>query len=136
MQVSYEDSDRTIQEPYEGMEFKSLEEAKTYYNQYARRTGFSTRKGSHYKSVKDFITSQEFTCSKEGIYKPKSKSYVDDQNTQQVKTPQKQAQSIRTGCMAHIRIRMVEEKRWIVSVFEKEHNHELIPSPSKARFFR
>jgi len=60
---------------------------------------------------------------------------VDDQNAQQVKTNKKQAQSIRTACISHIRIRMVEEKR-IVSIFEKEHNHDLIPSPSKACFFQ
>ncbi|OAY83525.1 Protein FAR1-RELATED SEQUENCE 3, partial [Ananas comosus] len=51
-------------------------------------------------------------------------------------TPKKEMPYRRTGCKAHIRARMVEQGKWVVSKFHNEHNHELIVSPSKSRFGR
>ncbi|XP_020098476.1 protein FAR1-RELATED SEQUENCE 5-like isoform X2 [Ananas comosus] len=51
-------------------------------------------------------------------------------------TPQKEMQYTRTGCKAQMRVKMIEDGRWTITTFHKEHNHTLIVSPSKSRFFR
>ncbi|OAY65561.1 Protein FAR1-RELATED SEQUENCE 5 [Ananas comosus] len=43
-------------------------------------------------------------------------------------------QYTRTGCKAHIQIKMTLSSKWKVTRFVKEHNHVLIDSPSKSRF--
>lgn len=132
------EDEQTINEPYIGMEFGSADEVKDFYNIYAFKTGFSIRKSTHYKSKKfdNMISNVKFTCSKEG--QPNQPTYKGDENTaSQVKsTPKKEMPYKRTGCKAHIRARMVEPGKWVVSKFHNVHNHELIVSPSKSRFGR
>ncbi|OAY67923.1 Protein FAR1-RELATED SEQUENCE 5 [Ananas comosus] len=39
-------------------------------------------------------------------------------------------------CKAHIVLRIDDREKWVITVVANEHNHELIVSPSKSRFFR
>lgn len=52
-------------EPFEGMEFTSIEEARNHYKRYAKNKGFSFRMGRVTKSRTDgMIIDKEFLCSK------------------------------------------------------------------------
>ncbi|XP_020263215.1 protein FAR1-RELATED SEQUENCE 5-like [Asparagus officinalis] len=125
-----------IDEPKIGMMFKSLEEAMNYYSAYAKFIGFGIRKGSNYLSKrKNVITMQVLTCSHERFSKSKRKEPLLRDNTFE-KSPLKEISSIRTGCKASMRVKLDDGKNWIISSFEKKHNHELVPSPSKSRFYR
>ncbi|XP_020256013.1 protein FAR1-RELATED SEQUENCE 5-like [Asparagus officinalis] len=125
-----------IDEPKIGMMFKSLEEAMNYYSAYALFIGFGIRKGSNYMSKrKNVITMQLFTCSHEGYSKSKRKESLIRDSTFE-KSPSKEISSIRTGCKASMRMKLDDEENWIISSFEKKHNHELVPSPSKSRFYQ
>ncbi|OAY82265.1 Protein FAR1-RELATED SEQUENCE 5, partial [Ananas comosus] len=125
---------------YPGQEFSSLEEARNFYNKYAFKTRFSIRKSTHYKAKKqdNMITSVTYTCSKEGQCNSKltTQEKGDHENLQNNNTSKKEISLRRTGCKAHMRVRLVNTTKWTVMTFTKEHNHELIVSPSKARFFR
>jgi hypothetical protein len=55
-------------EPFEGMEFTSIEEARNHYKRYAKNKGFTFRMGRVTKSRTDgMIIGKEFLCSKEGF---------------------------------------------------------------------
>jgi hypothetical protein len=55
-------------EPFEGMEFTSIEDVKNYYVSYAKNKGFSFRMGRVTKSrTNGMIIGQEIVCSKEGF---------------------------------------------------------------------
>nr|CAD1829307.1 unnamed protein product [Ananas comosus var. bracteatus] len=84
------------------------------------------------------ITSVTYTCSKEGQYNSKltTQEKGDHENLQNDNTSKKEISLRRTGCKAHMRVRLVNTTKWTVTTFTKEHNHELIVSLSKARFFR
>lgn len=57
-----------ILKPTLGMEFTSEEDARNYYNAYAKQKRFSICVNSYYHSKKDnLIISTEFCCSKEGF---------------------------------------------------------------------
>lgn len=57
-----------IIEPTLDMEFDSEDDARNFYNAYAKHIGFSIRVNSYYRSKKDnSIISREFCCSKEGF---------------------------------------------------------------------
>ncbi|OAY81712.1 Protein FAR1-RELATED SEQUENCE 5 [Ananas comosus] len=108
-------------EPYLGQEFR-----------------FSIRKSTHYRAKKqdNMITSVTYTCSKEGQYNSKltTQEKGDHENLQNDNTSKKEISLRRTGCKAHMRVRLVNTTKWTVTTFTKEHNHELIASPSKALF--
>ncbi|OAY74909.1 Protein FAR1-RELATED SEQUENCE 5, partial [Ananas comosus] len=57
------------------------------------------------------------------------------QNSQGCNTPKKQIPNRRTGCKAHIILKIDDRGKWVITVVANEHNHELIVSPSKTRFF-
>eukprot|EP00262_Sarcandra_glabra_P002436 TRINITY_DN12728_c0_g4_i2.p1 TRINITY_DN12728_c0_g4~~TRINITY_DN12728_c0_g4_i2.p1 ORF type:complete len:916 (+),score=138.13 TRINITY_DN12728_c0_g4_i2:442-3189(+) len=107
-----------VLEPYVGMQFESLEAAKTFYNDYAQRTGFTVRTGRSERSkrVGEFI-SKQFVCSKEGFPDRKNKIM-----------PMKP--TLREGCKAMIMIKKRDTK-WVVTRFEKNHNHELMSTPKE-----
>ncbi|OAY74431.1 Protein FAR1-RELATED SEQUENCE 5, partial [Ananas comosus] len=125
-------------EPYVGQIFSSVDEAKRFYNVYAFKTGFSIRKATHYKAKKfdGLVTSTTYTCSKEGHANPSNQKKEVEEASETNRTPKKEFPNRRTGCKALMRLRMIEHEKWIVTTFHKEHNHELIVSPSKTRFFR
>ncbi|OAY69605.1 Protein FAR1-RELATED SEQUENCE 5, partial [Ananas comosus] len=113
-------------------EFKNEEEVLKFYNIYAYKAGFSIRKKTHYKARKkdNMITSLHYVCSKEGHSKPRG------QGQDNKGTPKKQMQYSRTGCKAHLRVKLIEDGKWVVTAFVRDHNHDLVVNPSKARFLR
>ncbi|XP_043713489.1 protein FAR1-RELATED SEQUENCE 5-like [Telopea speciosissima] len=116
-------------EPYEGMEFESEEAAKAFYNSYARRVGFSTRVSMSRRSRRDgAIIQRSFVCAKEGFRSEKDRPGSDGK----VKRPRAVT---RVGCKAMLVVKIQESGKWVVSGFEKEHNHELVP-PDKVHCLR
>ncbi|KAJ4962500.1 hypothetical protein NE237_022439 [Protea cynaroides] len=116
-------------EPYEGMEFESEEAAKAFYNSYARRVGFSTRVSMSRRSRRDgAIIQRSFVCAKEGFRAEKERPGSDGK----VKRPRAVT---RVGCKAMLVVKIQESGKWVVSGFEKEHNHELVP-PDKVHCLR
>ncbi|KAK8285609.1 hypothetical protein V6Z12_D08G236300 [Gossypium hirsutum] len=94
-----------ISEPYVGMEFNSEDAARTFYDEYARCMGFSSKAGhfsSQYKTD-GTIVAREFVCGREGL--------------------KRSAES----CSAMIRIELKGEK-WVVIKFVKEHSHSVMTS--------
>ncbi|XP_020095571.1 protein FAR1-RELATED SEQUENCE 5-like isoform X2 [Ananas comosus] len=124
-------------EPHVGMEFDSFEEARDFYNIYAFKAGFSIRKTSHYKAKKhdNMVTAHQYCCSKQGHSTRPSHENEKTTGSDVQGTPQKDNPNRRTGCKARMRVRMVEPQKWIIVTFEKDHNHELITTPTKT-FFR
>ncbi|WOK98970.1 hypothetical protein Cni_G07682 [Canna indica] len=112
--VSHEEND--ITEPYEGMEFESEEAAKIFYFAYSRRIGFNMRVSTYYRSKRDkSIISRLFVCSKEGFYVKKD---VDSEG--RIKRPR---EATRVGCKAMLMVKKNNSGMWVVSKFEKDHNH-------------
>ncbi|KAK6646246.1 hypothetical protein PHAVU_L004237 [Phaseolus vulgaris] len=103
-----------ISEPYMGMEFETVDVAKTFYNEYARHMGFSSKVGpyGHTKvdghSKVDGENYREFVCGREGLKK-----------------------GLNESCMAMIRIELKGQNKWVVTKLVNEHSHSLLSS-SKA----
>ncbi|XP_072983526.1 uncharacterized protein [Typha latifolia] len=107
-----------IVEPYEGMEFESEEAARIFYFAYSRRVGFNMRVSTYYRSKRDkSIISRLFVCSKEGFYLKK-----DSSSEGKIKRPR---EATRVGCKAMLMVKKNISGKWIVSKFEKDHNHPL-----------
>ncbi|KAL8140934.1 hypothetical protein V2J09_006955 [Rumex salicifolius] len=99
--------DQGIIEPQVGMEFESEQAARNFYNEYARRLGFSTKVSQSGRSKLDGqIPAQEFVCSKEGSKRRSSDS-----------------------CEAMLRIEL-KGNRWQTSRFVRKHSHALMSSNS------
>ncbi|XWS71784.1 hypothetical protein CRYUN_Cryun03dG0168300 [Craigia yunnanensis] len=100
-----------ISEPYVGMEFDSEDAAKIYYDEYARRMGFSSKAGQLSRSKTDgIIVAREFVCGREGL--KRSADSFD----------------------AMLRIELKGDK-WVVTKFVKDHSHSVM-STSKVHYLR
>ncbi|KAH6775855.1 hypothetical protein C2S52_013416 [Perilla frutescens var. hirtella] len=99
-------------------EMESLDAAYILYCEYAPHVGFSVRKGSQgYFTKSDDIRMKLYHCACEGQTDNKS-------SLQHVPAYKKQQR--RTDCKARLRVVWEHiEAPWKVSVFKKEHNHEL-----------
>ncbi|KAF8399566.1 hypothetical protein HHK36_015433 [Tetracentron sinense] len=122
-----------IIEPTVDMEFSCEEDARNFYNAYAKQMGFSIRVNSYYRSKKDnSIISREFCCSKEGFRREKRArkiNYSDD-------AKRRRARPItREGCKALMTVRRRDCGKWYVAKLEKNHNHELV-TPAMRHFLR
>lgn len=122
-----------VLEPILGMEFSSEDDARNFYNAYAKQTGFSTRVNSYYRSKKDnLIISREFCCSKEGFRREKRCRSVDSGDDTKRRRPRP---ITREGCKALMTVRRRDNGRWYVAKLEKNHNHELV-NPVMRHFLR
>ncbi|XP_073048393.1 protein FAR1-RELATED SEQUENCE 5-like [Primulina eburnea] len=122
------------QKPSIGMRFDSLEDAFSFYNQYARESGFSARMSNSKKSKKtNEVVWKKFVCFKEG--------HTDDirwnKQGKNVESRKERARGeTRTGCLSKISV--VKEQTgpgWVVSNFIESHNHPL-STPSKVHLLR
>ncbi|KAB2002651.1 hypothetical protein ES319_D11G079800v1 [Gossypium barbadense] len=122
-----------VVEPTLDMEFISEDDARNFYNAYAKQTGFSIRVNSYYRSKKDnLIISREFCCSKEGFRRDKHSRKTDSGDD----TKRRRARPItREGCKALMTVRKRENGKWYVAKLEKNHNHELV-IPAMRHFLR
>lgn len=110
-----------VEEPFEGMEFESEEAAKLFYVNYARLNGFRARISRYCRSRRDnSIISRQIVCSKEGFREVRTKKVMTDEG--KTKRPR---MITRVGCKAMIVVKKLNSGKWMVSKFEKEHNHSL-----------
>ncbi|GKE40191.1 protein FAR1-related sequence 3, partial [Tanacetum coccineum] len=83
--------------PHLGLEFAYADAAKTFYNEYAKRVGFTTRVNQSTQSTSDATVGRlDFVCAASG-----------------------------DGCNAMLRIESNSQNNWIVTKFMKDHNHPL-----------
>jgi len=121
-----------VHEPFEGMEFDSEEDARTFYINYARQMGFRARISKYCRSRRDnSIISRQIVCSKEGFREVRIKKEETDDG--RVKRPRVVT---RIGCKAMIIVKKMNTGKWIVSRFEKEHNHALVTSKKMPRILQ
>lgn len=100
--------------PVVGMEFDTYDDAYNYYNTYAKEIGFAIRvKSSWTKRNSKEKRGAVLCCNCEGFKTAK------EANTHRKET--------RTGCLAMIRLRLVESNRWRVDEVKLEHNHSFDP---------
>ncbi|EYU40669.1 hypothetical protein ABFS82_14G058900 [Erythranthe guttata] len=107
-----------VLEPYVGMEFESEEDARRFYNDYARRVGFVVRIMQRRRSEIDGRTlARRLGCNKQG-FSPNNKGKIG---------PEKKLRaSAREGCKATILFKMEKSGKWVVTRFVKDHNHPLV----------
>lgn len=111
--------DSEILEPRTGMTFLSLDDARDFYYEYAKRTGFTLRTNRIRHSLKNMaIIGRDFVCSREGFRAAKHMLRKD-----RVLPPRPVT---REGCKAMIRLAARDGGTWIVTKFVREHNHKLM----------
>ncbi|PUZ36773.1 hypothetical protein GQ55_9G064000 [Panicum hallii var. hallii] len=100
-------------EPKIGMVFLNEDKAYEFYVNYAGAEGFSVRKGFLDKTAKNVTKSRAYVCSKEG-FRPKN-IYSES------KKPRPET---RTGCQAHMTIKITSSGKYVVTEFVSDHNHD------------
>ncbi|KAK4761041.1 hypothetical protein SAY87_005934 [Trapa incisa] len=105
--------------PVVGMEFDSYDDAYNYYNCYAKELGFAIRvKSSWTKRNSKEKRGAVLCCNCEGF--------------KTIKEAGSRRKETRTGCLAMIRLRLVESNnRWRVDEVKLEHNHLFDPIRAK-----
>uniref|UniRef100_A0A803LE99 Protein FAR1-RELATED SEQUENCE n=1 Tax=Chenopodium quinoa TaxID=63459 RepID=A0A803LE99_CHEQI len=100
--------------PVVGMEFESYDDAYNYYNCYAKELGFAIRvKSSWTKRNSKEKRGAVLCCNCEGFKTFKEATC--------------RRKETRTGCLAMIRLRLVESNRWRIDEVKLEHNHLFDP---------
>ena len=103
------------------MEFASVEEAYDFYFKYGKCKGFAFRKSDIRRNVNDEIVMRKNVCNKQGFREKKHLSRSDRQRDHRCLT--------RTKCPSRLRVHYRPKKgRYVVSIFEEGHNHDLTPS--------
>ncbi|WCJ41338.1 FAR1-related sequence 5 [Euphorbia peplus] len=106
-------------EPYTGMTFTSLDNARDFYYEYAKGEGFTIRTNRIRHSLKNMaVIGRDFVCSREGFRAAKHTLRKDRALPSRPVT--------REGCKAMIRLAAREEGKWEVTKFVQEHNHKLM----------
>ncbi|XP_042012414.1 protein FAR1-RELATED SEQUENCE 5-like [Salvia splendens] len=116
--------------PVVGMVFKSIEDARSFYAEYARDAGFETRKFSH-KASGDVFTWLYMVCSREGIKRTRE---FDAVNARQGFANRRRRGSKRCGCNAKLTFKFVSEGGvawYVVHYFIEEHNHSMVEDQHK-----
>ncbi|XP_073128685.1 protein FAR1-RELATED SEQUENCE 5-like [Henckelia pumila] len=120
--------------PNIGMRFESMEDAYSYYNQYAREFGFSARISNSQRSKKtNEIIWKKFVCFKEG--QTDEVRWSKEANSDKPRQTRAR-RDIRSGCKAMISV--VKEQTgpgWVISTLVENHNHPLA-TPSKVHLLR
>ncbi|KAJ0964327.1 hypothetical protein J5N97_029449 [Dioscorea zingiberensis] len=117
-----------VHEPFQGMEFESEEAARIFYNIYAMHMGFRARISKYCRSRRDnSIISRQIVCSKEGFREVHAKDII---NEGKIRRPRV---ITRIGCKAMIAVKKLISGKWVVTRFEKEHNHALGTSKNLIR---
>ncbi|KAJ3703813.1 hypothetical protein LUZ61_007518 [Rhynchospora tenuis] len=110
--------------PIVGMMFYSEEEAYNFYNSYARKRGFSVRKGHLSRRKDGSVQCRHYMCSNEG------KRQLHPTHITKKPRPLE-----RTNCLARIEFAVNRENIWVVKRFFDEHNHPMV-NPNKACLLR
>ncbi|XP_074314717.1 protein FAR1-RELATED SEQUENCE 11-like [Silene latifolia] len=120
--------DRNSFEPFVGQCFLSEEEAYLFYENFARKSGFSIRRG-RFETKNEKMVRRDFFCHREGF--PRVKMVEPSKE-------QRNRPSTRCGCNALMRITLKKScdiflEKWHVTQFNSHHNHQLL-SPIQVRF--
>lgn len=111
-------------EPKVGMLFNSEEQAYEFYNSYAKRKGFSVRKGHLSRRKDGSIRDRHYLCSNEGTRQ--------EHRTHITKKPRAIE---RTNCLGRMELKVTRDNAWTISKFIDDHNHPLA-SPNKIHMLR
>lgn len=122
--LTLETADISQLEPQIGMVFHSEEQAFKLYNSYAKRKGFSVRKGHLSRRKDGSVRDRHYLCSNEGTRK--------EHRTHITKKPRALE---RTNCLARIEFKVNRDNVWVVNKFFDDHNH-LLASPNKVHMLR
>ncbi|XP_015389930.2 protein FAR1-RELATED SEQUENCE 5-like [Citrus sinensis] len=109
--------------PRLGQEFVLLDDVHEFYNEYAKKVGFSVRINSSRKSHRGEIVRKEYVCSKEGA------------TTKEVVEKKRRCSKVREGCKAKLAVVKSKSGTYVVSVFEEDHNHPLT-TPRRVHLLR
>ena len=143
------------QQPYVGMRFDTLEDAREHYNRYALMEGFSIKSNTSYRSAyTGVVEKQQFCCNKfrkpverVGIPDVPSSSknttcpsspvqdVEDDVEEHTFKKKRKRETVKQTKCRAKMVVKLKDD-RWEVITFIADHNHPLIEKPSLSKYLR
>uniref|UniRef100_J3MQP1 Protein FAR1-RELATED SEQUENCE n=1 Tax=Oryza brachyantha TaxID=4533 RepID=J3MQP1_ORYBR len=112
-----------VVDPYIGMEFESLEAAKTFYYSYATRVGFEARVRQSRKSQDESLKMLKLVCSRHRYHSGRESNGGDTKRVQALDPS-------RDGCDALFEIIRKDRDAWKVSKLILEHTHELNPAPT------
>ncbi|KAG2576994.1 protein FAR1-RELATED SEQUENCE 5-like [Panicum virgatum] len=112
-----------VVDPYLGMEFESLESAKTFYYSYASRTGFEARVRQSRKSQDESLKMLKLVCSRHRYHSGRENNGEDTKRVRALDPS-------RDGCDALFEIIRKGKDVWTVSKLILEHTHELNPAPA------
>jgi hypothetical protein len=119
-----------IEKPHPDMLFDSWEDAKFFYNRYAKHVGFSIKASTSRCSTVDKQKDKcLFVCNKSGKN--------DDINKQEVPPMRQRIRAItkKTDCKARLRVKRRGAK-WRVTMLIEDHNHPCIKKFSLKSFLR
>ncbi|XP_038713315.1 protein FAR1-RELATED SEQUENCE 5-like isoform X2 [Tripterygium wilfordii] len=101
-----------------GMRFGSADEAKSFYNTYARAIGFSIRARDVKKKDGEDVM-REWVCSREGH---RAQKYFDRKDRKR-----RPREETRCGCNAKFRVNFdKDDGKWVISRLVVQHNHALV----------
>ncbi|XP_072950699.1 protein FAR1-RELATED SEQUENCE 5-like [Typha angustifolia] len=95
------------------MVFETDEKAYQFYCLYGKEMGFGVRKHLVKRRSSGIVYSRVFCCYKEGFCRT-------------LKPGKRPRPDRRTGCRAHITVRLMDDGRFRISDFEPNHNHDLV----------
>uniref|UniRef100_A0ACD5UZU5 Uncharacterized protein n=1 Tax=Avena sativa TaxID=4498 RepID=A0ACD5UZU5_AVESA len=152
------------QERFLGMRFDTIGDARSHYNSYAKKLGFSIK--SNTSQRQDFtneLRKQTFVCNR---YRPQkteeekqkermnvveevSPIQIDDddeeggqsgrtkksKSSSKLRVRRKRESIIQTKCQAKMIVKFINNK-WEVTYFISEHNHPMVVKPSLSKYLR
>ncbi|KAK6931907.1 FAR1 DNA binding domain [Dillenia turbinata] len=122
-------------EPHDRMEFESKEQAFAFYKQYAQSVGFATIvKASRRSRMSGKFIDAKFVCTRYGNKRePASKNGSESMSVKSGRG-RVNLSMYKTDCKACMHVKRMQDGRWVIRSFIKEHNHEIFPE--QAYYFR
>jgi len=103
----------------ERYEFVGIDVAYLFYSLFARTSGFSVRKGQVVRDWNGEVVQQTFVCSCQG--------FREDRGLTMETRKREPKNETRCGCNAKFRVHLdILSRHWYVTVFEFDHNHDLL----------
>lgn len=119
-----------LHKPMEGTNYINLNEAYKFYEEYAKIGGFEARKGTQKPTKNNLaVKIKYFVCSREGFNTKKVVKCSNIEEAVVVHNETKQTRersSQRCGCEASVRLRITEDGKYILYIFNERHNHALV----------
>ncbi|GFZ21965.1 hypothetical protein Acr_29g0011270 [Actinidia rufa] len=118
-----ENYEQRVEEPKEGMEFDTSDEAYIYYSTYAKEKGFAVSKKNSRKGSDGKLMNVTFQCNRGG------KAKVTTIN------PVKPRPQTKIECPARLNLSICRDGRWRLNKVALEHNHVNSPGKLSCRLF-